>query len=195
MRARISYVSCLLATLAGLSLAGGQRSAKAGQEPPTEERPAEPVQPGEGDDARDELVRRLRGGDEADSVFARVLRGMDQSYRQLAGRLDAGEQTQHVQTQIMADLDEAIATARRMQSSGQRTGQRLDARRAGSKTRTDPPAPIRLPPPRMRQEAQRKAARAVGCERPDAAGAICPSATARPLFRVCKISTGARTTS
>lgn len=95
----------------------------------------DPQPPGEGDTQRDDLVRRLKGGTDSDAVFVRVLRNMEQSYRRLTAQLDAGAQTQQIQSQIIADLDDAIATARRMQSSGRRTGQQLDSRRAGRRLR------------------------------------------------------------
>lgn len=86
------------------------------------------------DEERRELIERLRGGDgSGDGVFTRVLRNMQRSQERLKIKFDAGEETQRIQAQILDDLDEAIRTAKQMQSSGKRTRQKSETRRAGKR--------------------------------------------------------------
>jgi hypothetical protein len=61
---------------------------------------------------------------------------MQRAQERLSVRFDAGEETQRIQAQILEDLDEAIRTAKKMQSSGKRSTQKSEARRAGR--RLDP---------------------------------------------------------
>lgn len=88
------------------------------------------------DDERNELIDRLRGESAGDGVMTRVLRNMQRSQERLTIRFDPGDETQRIQAQILDDLDEAIRTARKMQSSGRRSVQRSEARKAGK--RLDP---------------------------------------------------------
>jgi hypothetical protein len=83
------------------------------------------------DEDRDALIERLRGEAGDDGVLTRILRNMQRAQERLSVRFDAGEDTQRIQAQILQDLDEAIRTAKQMQSSGKRSTQKSEPRRAG----------------------------------------------------------------
>jgi len=149
--------------LACLSLTGFAAAEHAGPGQPgtAQSRPADAPDP-----QREELIRRLQGQPGGEGVFSRVLSNMQRSHWQLSGQLDPGLKTQELQARIVADLDEAIVAARKMQSSGRRTGQTADLRQAGR---------------RRGQAGQGPAGQADAGDRPGEEAAGRPQATERPL--------------
>jgi len=81
----------------------------------------------------DELSRRLiEGRAGAEDVMARIIRLMGDIERNLSARLDAGAQTQSLQAEVVASLDQAIDQARQQMgrsNSGSSAAQRGGKRR------------------------------------------------------------------
>lgn len=137
LHVRIYSGRVLTAVCATLALVTALAAAAHTQPPPaTASQPAS--RPGLSDE---ELARRLQGrADATRDPFRRALDLMETSSHRLSDEYDTGEQTRTIQSDILKALDEAIRTASRPPTTGQRggKGQTGESRSAGRRSTQRP---------------------------------------------------------